>query len=128
MTSALQIEKSDIIGLLHCGAALGFLSYIVGIHSAIYLRADNVAKEVGFLWAPNWTFLFMVLLPLFFALVTELLAFWTKEGRVKLWAWSETTTSDDDWARNVEGSSFSYWAVFLICVLFAGVLNGLAFA
>ncbi|MBD9445059.1 MULTISPECIES: hypothetical protein [unclassified Rhizobium] len=117
--SPLNLPASVFAG----ASALGFLSYIVGIHSAIYLRADNVAKEVGFLWAPNWTFLFMVLLPLFFALVTELLAFWTKEGRVKLWAWSETTTSDDDWARNVEGSSFSYWAVFVICVLFAGVLQ-----
>ncbi|NKL24967.1 RcgA family putative transporter [Rhizobium leguminosarum] len=104
-------------------SALGFLSYILGIHSAVYLRADNVAKEVGFLWAPNWTLLFMVLLPLFFALVTELLAFWTREGHVKLWTWSDTTTSHDDWARNVEGASFSYWAVFLICVLFAGVFQ-----
>ena len=104
-------------------SALGFLSYIVGIHSAVYLRADNVAKEVGFLWAPNWTFLFMVLLPLFFALVTELLAFWTKEGRVRLRAGGDKTAGEDDWARNVEASSSSYWAVFLICVLFAGVFQ-----
>ncbi|MGO4440990.1 RcgA family putative transporter [Rhizobium sp. RAF56] len=117
--SPLNLPASVFAG----ASALGFLSYIVGIHSAVYLRADNISKEVGFLWAPNWTFLFMVLLPLFFALVTELLAFWTKEGRAKLWAWSDTTTSDDDWARNVEGSSFSYWAVFLICVLFAGVFQ-----
>lgn len=104
-------------------SALGFLSYIVGIHSAVYLRVDNVAKEVGFLWAPNWTFLFMVLLPLFFALVTELLAFWTKEGRVVLWATVDKTAGHKDWARNVEASSSSYWAVFLICVLFAGVFQ-----
>lgn len=104
-------------------SALGFLSYIVGIHSAVYLRADNVAKEVGFLWAPNWTFLFMVLLPLFFALVTELLAFWTKEGRVRLWAAVDKTAGDENWARNVEESSSSYWAVFVICVLFAGVFQ-----
>ncbi|SEP33839.1 hypothetical protein SAMN05216228_10926 [Rhizobium tibeticum] len=104
-------------------SALGFLSYILGIHSAVYLRADNVAKEVGFLWAPNWTLLFMVLLPLFFSLVTELLAFWTKEGRTKLWTMSDTTTSDDGWSRNVQRSSFSYWAVFVICVLFAGILQ-----
>ncbi|UFX13000.1 RcgA family putative transporter [Sinorhizobium meliloti] len=117
--SPLNLPASVFAG----ASALGFLSYIVGIHSAVYLRADNVAKEVGFLWAPNWTFLFMVLLPLFFALVTELLAFWTKEGRVRLWAWNNTTTSEDDWARNVEASSSSYWAVFLICVLFAGVFQ-----
>ncbi len=101
-------------------SALGFLSYIVGIHSATYGRADGVVKQVGFLWAPNWTFLFMVLLPLFFALVTELLVFWKDEGRLRLTGHSEKLESDDAWARNVEASSYTYWAVFLICVLFAG--------
>jgi hypothetical protein len=104
-------------------SALGFLSYILGIHSAVYLRADNVVKEVGFLWAPNWTLLFMVLLPLFFTLVIELLTFWTRDGRMKLWTWSDMTTNGDDWACSVERSAFSYWAVFLICVLFAGVFQ-----
>lgn len=117
--SPLNLPASVFAG----ASALGFLSYIVGIHSAVYVRADNVAKEVGFLWAPNWTFLFMVLLPLFLALVTELLAFWTKEGRVVLWATVDKTAGDEDWARNVEASSSSYWAVFLICVLFAGVFQ-----
>ena len=117
--SPLNLPASVFAG----ASALGFLSYIVGIHSAVYLRADNVAKEVGFLWAPNWTFLFMVLLPLFFALVTELLSFWTKEGRVRLLAAVDKTAGDEDWARNVEASSSSYWAVFLICVLFAGVFQ-----
>ncbi|TIT87211.1 MAG: hypothetical protein E5W59_21390, partial [Mesorhizobium sp.] len=31
--------------------------------------------------------------------------------------------SDDAWARSVEASSYSYWAVFLICVLFAGLFQ-----
>ncbi|RVO83644.1 hypothetical protein CN063_20440 [Sinorhizobium meliloti] len=104
-------------------SALGFLSYIVGIHSATYGRADGVVKQVGFLWAPNWTFLFMVLLPLFFALVTELLVFWKDEGRLRLTGYSEKMESDDAWARNVEASSYTYWAVFLICVLFAGLFQ-----
>jgi len=114
----------NLPAVIFAGAtALGFLSYILGIHSAVYLRADNVAKQVGFLWAPNWTFLFMVLLPLFFALVTELLAFWTREGRLKLCAKSDRTTGHHNWSQAVEGSSFSYWAVFVICVLFAGILQ-----
>jgi hypothetical protein len=103
--------------------ALGFVSYITGIHSATYVRADGVAKQVGFLWAPNWTLLFMVLLPLFFSLVTELLVFWKREGRLKLLAQGDKMESDHDWGRNVEASSYSYWAVFLICVLFAGLFQ-----
>ncbi|MDW9645657.1 hypothetical protein GOB48_28425 [Sinorhizobium meliloti] len=117
--SPLNLPASVFAG----ASALGFLSYIVGIHSATYGRADGVVKQVGFLWAPNWTFLFMVLLPLFFALVTELLVFWKDEGRLRLTGHSEKMESDDAWARNVEASSYTYWAVFLICVLFAGLFQ-----
>ncbi|GAJ96146.1 RcgA family putative transporter [Rhizobium rhizogenes] len=117
--SPLNLPASVFAG----ATALGFLSYITGIHSATYIRADGVVKQVGFLWAPNWTFLFMVLLPLFFSLVTELLVFWKGEGRLKLLAQGGQMESDHDWGRNVEASSYSYWAVFLICVLFAGVFQ-----
>lgn len=65
-------------------AGLGFLSYIMGIHSATYSRADGGVKQIGFLWAPNWTFLFMVLLPLFSAFVIELLVFWKHDARFRL--------------------------------------------
>lgn len=117
--SPLNLPASVFAG----ASALGFLSYIVGIHSATYGRADGVVKQVGFLWAPNWTFLFMVLLPLFFALVTELLVFWKDEVRLRLTGHTEKMESDDAWARNVEASSYTYWAVFLICVLFAGLFQ-----
>ncbi len=103
--------------------ALGFFSYITGIHSATYARADGVVKQVGFLWAPNWTVLFMVLLPLFFWFVTELLVFWKREGRLQLSINSDKKESDWQWSRNVEASSYSYWAVFLTCVLVAGVFQ-----
>lgn len=102
--------------------ALGFLSYIAGIHNATYDRSDGLVKQVGFLWAPNWTILFMVFLPLFFALVAELLVFWKHEGRLKLVSQSRME-SDNAWVRGVEASSYTYWAVFFICVLFAGLFQ-----
>lgn len=114
--SPLNLPASVFAG----AAALGFLSYITGIHDATYVRGDGLVKQVGFLWAPNWTFLFMVLLPLFFAFVTELLVFWKNDGRLKLVAEGDHVKSDDAWAHNVEASSYSYWSVFLICVVFAG--------
>lgn len=114
----------DLPASVFAGAtALGFLSYITGIHNATYVRADGVVKQVGFLWAPNWTFVFMVLLPLFFAFVIELLVFWKHEGRLKLVAHDGQVENDDAWERNVEGSSYTYWAVFFICVLFAGLFQ-----
>ncbi|WP_431523386.1 RcgA family putative transporter [Mesorhizobium captivum] len=117
--SPLNLPASVFAG----AAALGFLSYITGIHDATYVRADGLVKQVGFLWAPNWTFLFMVLLPLFFAFVIELLVFWKNDGRLKLLAEGDEGQSDDAWAHNVEASSYSYWAVFLICVVFAGLFQ-----
>ncbi|MDW9713566.1 RcgA family putative transporter [Sinorhizobium meliloti] len=117
--SPLNLPASIFAG----ASALGLLSYIVGIHSATYSRADGVVKQVGFLWAPNWTFLFMVLLPLFFAFVIELLVFWKHDARFRLVAQGDRLESDDAWTRNVQAYSYTYWAVFLICVLFAGLFQ-----
>jgi hypothetical protein len=116
--SPLNLPASVFAG----ATALGFLSYIAGIHNATYGRPDGLVKQVGFLWAPNWTILFMVFLPLFFALVAELLVFWKHEGRLKLVSQGRME-SDNAWARSVEASSYTYWAVFLICVLFAGLFQ-----
>lgn len=115
--SPLNLPASVFAGV----TALGFLSYITGIHNVTYGRADGVVKQVGFLWTANWTFVFMVFLPLFFAFVTELVTFWKNKGRVELVARGDRMESDDAWARIVESYSYSYWAVFLICVLFAGL-------
>jgi hypothetical protein len=103
--------------------ALGFLSYISGIHSVTYGRADGIVKQVGFLWAANWTFVFMVFLPLFFAWATELVTFWKDEGRPTLLVQGGKLESDNAWARIIEASSYSYWAVLLICVVFAGLFQ-----
>lgn len=116
--SPLNLPASVFAG----ATALGFLSYIAGIHNATYDRSDGLVKQVGFLWAPNWTILFMVFLPLFFALVAELLVFWKHEGRLKLVSQSRME-SDNAWVRGVEASSYTYWAVFFICVLFAGLFQ-----
>ncbi|RWQ62961.1 hypothetical protein [Mesorhizobium sp.] len=117
--SPLNLPASVFAGV----TALGFLSYIMGIHSATYGRTDGVVKQVGFLWTANWTLVFMVFLPLFFAFVTELVTFWKDDGRPKLVGIHNKMDSDDGWARSVEASSYSYWAVFLICVLFAGLFQ-----
>lgn len=102
---------------------LGFVSFMVGIHDATYTRADGLVKQVGFFWAPNWTILFMVFLPLYFACVVELLAYWKKDGRLRLANPASRWESDEAWARNVEASSNTFWAVFMVCVLVAGFVQ-----
>jgi hypothetical protein len=117
--SPLNLPASVFAGM----TALGFLSYIIGIHNVTYERADGLVKQVGFLWAANWTLDFMVFLPLFFFFVIELLVFWKSDGRKKLAAHGDQVDSDDAWMRNVDASSYTYWSVFLICLLFAGLFQ-----
>ncbi|WP_430256989.1 RcgA family putative transporter [Neorhizobium sp. DAR64872/K0K18] len=120
--SPLNLPASVFAG----ASALGFLAYILGIHSAIYTRADGIVKQVGFLWAPNWTFLFMVLLPVFFVLVTELLVYWKNNGRMVLAGHGDRIRSNRDWEHHLKAYSYSYWAVFVICIPFAGIFQWIA--
>jgi hypothetical protein len=114
----------DLPASVFAGAvALGFFAYFLGIHSVTFDRDDGVSKQVGFLWAPNWTVLFMVFMPLFFAFAGDLLFFWKNEGRAKILVASGGATSDVGWANKVEGSAVTYWAVFLICIGFAGLFQ-----
>lgn len=114
----------DLPSSIFAGAvALGFSSYFLGIHNVTYGDTDATLKQVGFLWAPNWTFLFMVFLPLYCAFVIELLVFWKNEGRLTFLTEAERTSSAGDWARRIKGSSYTYWSVFLICIGFAGLFQ-----
>ncbi|SIR47213.1 hypothetical protein SAMN05880582_1152 [Rhizobium sp. RU20A] len=115
--SHLNLPSSVFAG----SSALGFLSYILGIHTITYMREDGIEKQVGFLWAPNWTFLFMVLLPLFFAIVIELLVFWKHDARPRFLAHADRPHSGNAWIQNLQANSHTYRAVFLICILFAGL-------
>ncbi len=114
----------DLPASVFAGAvALGFLSYLAGIHNVTYTRDDGLTKQVGFNWAPNWTLLFMVVMPLFFAFAAELLIFWKDEGRKLLLERGGLMGSVDGWKNSVEASSYTFRAVLLICLVFAGLLQ-----
>ena len=114
----------DLPASVFAGAvALGFFSYFLGIHSVTFDREDGVTKQVGFLWSPNWTVLFMVFMPLFFAFAGDQVVFWKNEGRAKVLAASGGAERDLGWAHKVEGTATTYWAVFLICLGFAGLFQ-----
>lgn len=102
---------------------LGFMAYFLGIHDVSIADVDSTSKQIGFLWAPNWTLLFMVFMPLFFAFAVELLQFWKEEGRPTLVAQGNRTASTNGWAGGLESLSYTFWAVFLTCILFAGVFQ-----
>lgn len=102
--------------------ALGFVAFIIGVHNVSYDH-EGIAKQIGYLWAPNWTILFMVFLPLFLGLVAETLLYWKREGRALLVEQVGPDRAVKTWTQHIDASSFTFWAVFLICTVFAGVIQ-----
>ncbi len=117
--SPLNLPASVFAGI----SGLGFLSFILGIHNVKYARPDGIIKQVGFLWAANWIFVFMVFLPLFLAFVAELVISWKYEERPRLVRSGDLDESWPSWEHVIDASSYSFWAVFLICLLFAGIVQ-----
>jgi hypothetical protein len=111
----------DLPAAVFAGAvALGFFSYVVDIHSVFYEHPNEPTKQVGFLWAPNWTILFLVILPLYLIFAGELIAYWKEEGRARFTLGREDQCNHG-WMRSVEAYSFSYWASLVICLPVASV-------
>lgn len=103
--------------------ALQFVSYFLSVHSVTYLLETGVEKEVGFLWAPNWTVLFIVFLPLFLAIVVDQIASWKTIKRDRLLSDIDKNDHPSTWEKRVDFSTYSYWAVFVICIGFAGLFQ-----
>ena len=117
--SCLNLPASVFAGAV----ALQFVSYFLGIHSVTYAGEGGVEKQVGFLWAPNWTFLFIVFMPLYLSIVVDQLTTWKGMGRSRLLSNLGEAEKTDDWMQKVEASSYTFGAVFLICIGFAGVFQ-----
>lgn len=64
------------LAVVIASAALSFAAFAAGKSNASYSPMSGLVKEVGYLWAPNWTVLNLVLLPLFIYLVSRLRAQW----------------------------------------------------
>ncbi|EFO28647.1 putative membrane protein [Roseibium sp. TrichSKD4] len=105
---SLSLPTSVLGGMI----ALGFLSFLIGIHNVTYERADGVVKQVGFLWTANWTLIFMLFMPLFFAFVADLVS-----------TWKSNIGHLNEWQKSVNGFSYLYWVVFSVCLLFAGLFQ-----
>lgn len=117
--SPLNLPASVFAGAV----ALQFVSYFLSIHSATYVRDDGITKQVGFLWAPNWTVVFLILMPIYFAFVIDQVTTWKNENRPALLSNIGEHDRSDQWIRRVEVSSYTYWAAFLLCFGFAGVFQ-----
>lgn len=105
--------------------ALGLMSFSLNIHSVLFALPSGTTKQVGFLWAPNWNVVFLVLLPIYFAVLINLLKQWKEEWRPDLVMRSISTPPQTSWASRVAAMSYVYWAVFVVTVLIASAFNWL---
>lgn len=118
--SPLNLPASVFAGAV----ALGFASHFLGNHEVTFDISDGHTKQVGFLWAPNWTILFMAFMPLFFSVVSELLFFWKDEGRQRVTPRSGRDQNvNTSWEGNIEASVFTFRAILLICLFFVGAFQ-----
>lgn len=102
---------------------LGVLTYILGVHSVTYSPVVGLHKQVGFLWAPNWTVLELVILPLFLVTLINLLTFWKEEGRAALFAACGRAGEEESWNEKVEAFAVSFWTVTFVCFVIVFVVQ-----
>ncbi len=103
--------------------ALGLMSFSLNIHSVVFTPPTGMPKQVGFLWAPNWTIVFMALLPAYFAVLINLLRTWKNEWRPNLSKLTDPKSRNPSWAGRVAMASYAYWAVFGVTVAIASGFN-----
>lgn len=103
--------------------AIALIAFSLNIHSIRYELQGGQLKQVGFLWAPNWTIVFLFLLPLFYELLIRLLGCWKEELRPALEKLGGATLSRPSWELRLRSSSAIFWATFVITVVVASFYN-----
>ena len=104
-------------------SALGLISVILNVHSVVFTPTSGLEKQVGFLWAPNWTIVFLALLPMYLALLIDLLRSWKMEWRRQLVAVARPTLLLASWETRVAAASHTYWVVLFVTVIIASFYN-----
>lgn len=102
---------------------LALISFSMNVHSVLFTPSGGVTKQVGYLWAPNWTVNLIVLLPLYLAAVSELLRGWKDQWRPQLIAGASSPRLLQSWESRLAASSPAFWAVLLLTVVVASGFN-----
>lgn len=105
--------------------SLGVLAFVLDLHSVSYHPRPALEKQVGYFWAPNWTILNLLLLPLFLGVVVQVLGFWTDRGRSEMsWAVDQRDVRRI-WRAEVETFSVAFGVMFFLSF---GIVFGLQWA
>ena len=120
-----SIESSLTLPLVvfTCACALALIAFTLNIHSVLYTPDDGPTRQVGFLWAPNWTIVFVALLPLFLAILVEHLNCWLEEWRPRLLSLVLPGRTVRSWDHGLTKASYSFWVTFFVTVIIASAYN-----
>ena len=98
----------------------GLVNGILGLLSVSYNATPDLSKEVGFVWAPTWTMLPVVILPLFVIRVSHSLSHWRHHGRRQISGLSEAEDHAERdaaaWNARIDGTAFPFWVIIFLCL------------
>ncbi len=103
--------------------ALALIAFSLNVHSVIYTTDNGHPKQVGFLWAPNWTIVFLAVLPLSLAQLIDLLPRWKEEWRPRLANLGDPAPRISSWEHRLNAASYAFWATFFITMVVASGYN-----
>lgn len=128
-TEALFIGHSPMVLPLtvFTGACvLALIAFKLNVHSVVFTLENGTSKQVGFLWAPNWTIVFLAVLPMFLALVVDLMRCWTQIWRPAITIINSSSSDVESWDERVRAAAIAFWIVFFVTIGVASGYNWIA--
>ncbi len=95
---------------------LGVLAFTFNIHSVKVSNSHSVVKEVGFLWAPNWTIVFLVILPAYTAILASMISKWKILRETLLVRSSSQRRKLTRWKKHVSANTTIFWTIFVTTI------------
>lgn len=96
-------------------AVLLYIGYLLGAHDVTYSPVQNVEKQVGLFWSPNWLMDKLVWLPLIVFNVSALVTSWREQWRPLMVAESSDPTQTCSWSEKLAVYSSSFVGITLVC-------------
>lgn len=96
-------------------AVMLYLGYLIGAHNVFYSPIQNVEKQVGLFWSPNWLLDKLIWLPLIVFTVSNLITTWREQWRSMLVAWSSKSVQTCSWDERLSAYASSFVGITLVC-------------
>ena len=122
LTNILVSSKAAVVSwiIVLFSVSLGIISQIIGINSVVLLSSEGFYRQVGYLWAPNWTITFFLLLPLFILFASRGLTTWREHIYVSSTKAEEQTQG---FMSQVVSYRSIFLAIFFVTVILASLSN-----